>query len=934
MLKLIASFLLLLICFHGSFAQTAVIKGVISDTIEKKNLSNSVVMVLRQKDSIMVGYTRSDKSGNFKLNNLPSGKLLILVTYPKYADYVDQIELKDSSILDLHQIMLTLKSQLLKAFVVNGNAAIRLKGDTTEFKADSFKVQPNASVEDLLKKLPGIQVDKNGTITAQGETVQKVLVDGEEFFGDDPTLVTKNLRADMVDKVQVFDKKSDQAAFTGIDDGQKQKTINLKLKDDKKNGYFGKLSVGAATDGYHDNQLMFNKFQKKEKLSLYGIVSNTGTAGLNWQDQSSFGGGNGIVSVDANGNIIGADDISGWNGNYNGQGYPLVQTGGVHYNNKWDNDNQSINGNYKIMQLFVHGNSATNSEYILPDSLSSYYQSQKQKFTNQVLRSKLFGNYELQFDSSSSSIKFSFDGTLVHKITNNIDSTQSLLVHDSSMLNNGNNKTTTTGDNNSFNSELLWKKKLKKKGRTISVDVTENYAKNISNGFLFSANNFFTNDTLSLAQITDQYKTNSSQTFTLNTNATYTEPLSAASSLVANYGVIINNSAADKLSYNKSQGGKYDSLDNIYSSNYSFNTFTQKGGLYYSLTKKKYRIYAGTNVGLTDFKQTDLFKDTVGKRNFVNWYPQARLSFDIAPQNSIYVQYNGSTIQPTLQQIQPIQNNEDPLNVVVGNAALKPAFQNNIRLQYFFFRALTGKNLWTNVNYTFTENAISTSSYVDTIGRKITQSINVGGNYSLSANINYGFKWKKPDIFINVNANVGENRNNSIVNNEMNTTNSGDYTFGFYVGKYKEKKIDCSFRASATYTTSTSSIQTDFITKYWSYNLHPDLDFFLPLNTQIHTDLDYTFRQRTSAFDNNTNVALWNAWFGKKFLKNDALLIKVSANDILNQNKGITRNVSSNFISQNTYTTIQRYFMITAVWNFTKAGTKAPSGGGMMFISN
>jgi hypothetical protein len=931
MLRLIAFLFVTFIIVSSSFSQSS-IKGVVADTTEKKNLSNSVIMVLRLKDSVLVGYTRSDKAGNFILHNLPSEKLLLLITYPKYADYADEFELKDPSDIDMHQISMTLKSQLLKEFVVNGNAAIRLKCDTTEFKADSFKVQPNATIEDLLKKLPGIQVDKNGKITAQGETVQKVLVDGEEFFGDDPTLVTKNLRADMVDKVQVYDKKSDQAAFTGIDDGQKQKTINFKLKEDKKNGYFGKLSAGAATDGYHDSQLMFNKFQKKEKISLYGIVSNTGTAGLNWQDQSAYGGSNGVVSVDANGNIIGSDDISGWDGNYSGQGYPLVQTGGAHYNNKWDNDNQSINGNYKVMQLFVNGNSATNSENILPDSTTSYYQNQTQKFQNQIMRSKLFGTYEVQIDSSSS-IKFTADGTLVHKITKDSSSTQSLLVYDSARLNNGINKTTTTGDNNSFNSEILWKKKFKKKGRTISVDVTENYLSNISNGYLFSANNFYTNDTLSLTQITDQYKTNTGKTFSLNTNATYTEPLSAISSLLFNYGVIINNSSADKLSYNKSQSGKYDSLDNIYSSDYSFNMFTQKAGLTYSVTKKKFRFGIGSNVGYSDFKQNDLFADTTGKRSFVNWYPHANLSYDLATQNSIYISYYGSTVQPTLQQIQPIQNNLDPLNIVVGNAGLKPAFQNNIRVQYYFFKALTNNNLFTNFNYGFTQNAISTNSYVDTLGRKITQSINVSGNYTLSANIDYGFKWKQPEIYFGPRINISKNRNNSIVNNEQNTTNSNNYTFGFYANKSKEKKIELSFSGSATYTTSTSSIQTGYATKYWTYNLHPDFDFFLPLKFQIHTDLDYTFRQRTSVFDNNTNIAFWNAWFGKKFLKGDQLLIKISANDILNQNKGITRNVSSNFISQQTYSTIQRFFMLSVVWNFTKAGTAAPTGGGMMIVN-
>ena len=190
----------------------------------------------------------------------------------------------------MNKVSLILKAKLLEEVVIKQKiSAIKIKGDTTEFTADSFHVQANATVEDLLKKLPGIQVDKNGKITAQGETVQKVLVDGEEFFGDDPTLVTQNLRADMIDKVQVFDKKSDQAAFTGIDDGEKSKTINLKLKDNKKNGYFGKVNLGGGTDGYYENQLMINLFKKKKKLSAYGIMSNTGKTGLNWNERNSYG---------------------------------------------------------------------------------------------------------------------------------------------------------------------------------------------------------------------------------------------------------------------------------------------------------------------------------------------------------------------------------------------------------------------------------------------------------------------------------------------------------------------------------------------------------------------------------------------------------------------------------------------------------------------
>jgi hypothetical protein len=358
-----------LLSFILSFAQQAKLKGTVNDTINKQNISNAVISLLNAKDSILYKFTRSNAKGGFQLQNISAGNYILLLTYPQYADYIDRLLIKDSAETDLGNINIIPRSSLLKEVIIKQQiGAIKLKGDTTEFNADSFKVQPNATVEDLLKQLPGIQVDKNGQITAQGEKVQKVLVDGEEFFGDDPTLVTQNLRADMVDKVQVYDKKSDQAAFTGIDDGEKQKTINLKLKDNKKNGYFGKANVSAGTDGYFDNQLMFNDFKNKQKFAIYGILSNTGTSGLGWNDQNTYGQSfaSNVDYDETTGsyNFTGnnEDELSSWSGQYSGQGYPLIQTGGVHYNDKWNDDKENINGNYKILQLHVNGSSTTNSE--------------------------------------------------------------------------------------------------------------------------------------------------------------------------------------------------------------------------------------------------------------------------------------------------------------------------------------------------------------------------------------------------------------------------------------------------------------------------------------------------------------------------------------------------------------------------------------------
>jgi len=906
------------------YSQQASVKGSIMDTLNRQNLSNTVITLLQAKDSILYKFTRTNASGHFELKGLKGGKYLMLVTAPGFADYVEPFALTDSTTITNAKIIMSLKSRLLQEVVINqAVAAIKLKGDTTEYNADSFKMPPNASVEELLKKLPGIQVDKNGQITAQGEKIQKVLVDGEEFFGDDPTLATHNLRADMVDKVQVFDKKSDQANFTGVDDGQRTKTLNLKLKENKKNGYFGKVSTGAGNDGYHDSQAMFNSFSKKRKLSGYGIVSNTGKTGLNWQERNSYGQNGSDASYDETTDSYyfsgSGDDLESWNGQYNGQGYPLVQTGGLMYNNKWNEDKQSFNGSYKIMQLYVDGNSSTNSQYLLPDTL--YYTNSSQRFHNDILRHRANGAYEIQLDSTSS-IKIQADGGLDHKTTASVYNTQSL-AEDSSLVNQNERNINTVGDNRSLNSNILWRKKLRKKGRTLSLNVIERFTRNTSDGYLNATTEFYENGSIESTQKIDQYKTNVSENLSFDTKLTYTEPLSATGSLIFNYGVVVNNSNSNRNSFNQDGGGKYSQLDTLFSNDYAFNVFTHRGGINYNLINKKLRLNFGGNIGLTSFDQRDMHKNITRTRDFVNWYPQANVSYMFNSQRRLSVNYNGSTRQPGIDQIQPLRTNEDPLNITIGNPDLKPQFSNNFRISFNDFRMLSERGIWISANYSFTSNAISSRSTIDANGRRTNQSVNVDGNRSASMYIDYGIKLTKLDARVGANGNINYNRYVNYVNDALNVTNSGNYRGGIYIRHRKDKLYEIGFEAFANYTSSSSSIQQRVQTNYWTFNIGPEVDLFLPLKVQIHSDCNINLRQKTEVFTSNNNVFLWNAWIGKKLLKNDALLIKASVNDLLNENIGFNRQVNSNFITQNTYSTIQRYLFLSVVWNFNKTGAPA-----------
>jgi hypothetical protein len=790
---------------------------------------------------------------------------------------------------------------LQEVVVTQKMGPIRIKGDTTEFVADSFKVQLNASVEDLLKRLPTIQVDKNGQITAQGQAVKKVLVDGEEFFGDDPTLVTRNLRADMIDKVQIYDKKSDQAAFTGIDDGIRDKTINLKIKENQKKGAFGKLVAGGGTNGFHESQAMLNKFKGNEKIAFYGIIDNTGKAGLGWQDAQNYGGGSDN------------DDI-GWNGNYNGQGIPLSQSAGLHYDNKWKDGKYAANGNYKFNKLNVTGSNGSVTQNNLPDAIQ--YSSSNEDFRNRSVRNKVNGTFEVQLDSFSS-LKINVEGSWNHKNTFS-DYTTQTLRQDSSLLNNSERTRTNTGDNNAFNSNLLWLRKFRKKGRTLSFNLSEEYFTTDINGYLNSTNHYYNGaGALDSTAGIDQFKTTNGNYLGLDTKLTYTEPLSKYASMVANYGIVIDNNDSKKLSFNPSGAGDYDLLDSTYSNNFHFNQLMHRAGLDFIYNRKSLNFIIGSNVGFNKYDQNDLFGKNILHRYFVNWYPQASVKYGVRGKSQFALAYQGNTVQPSTAQIQPVSTNDDPLNVYMGNENLKPSFQNNISLNYSSYNVLNLTIFHFYSTFSPINNAITTNTVTDyNTGKTTYQYVNVNGNFSGNISVSYNTKFKKWDLNYGGSFQSSWGRNINYVNQQRNSNNSGNFALSLDLLKNKPNKYSLTLEAQAAYNTNESSLQKEQNNNYWSYALAPDIDVYLPLKFQVHTDLNYTIQQKTATFTDNLHVALWNAWIGKKFFRNEALELRIAGNDLLNQNRGIRRNAYNNIITQNIYTTIRRYFMLSVIWNF------------------
>lgn len=918
----IRTLLLFLLCGAALSArgQSVFLKGQVADTLNDNPLQYSSITLIRAQDSILTSYARSGEDGRFSLQADTPGKYILLITYPGFADYIDAVKLPAEG-LDLGRIPLISKTHLLQEVVVKQQiAAIKIKGDTTEYMADSFAVRDGASVEELLKKLPGIQVDKNGQIKTQGETVQKILVDGEEFFSDDPAVVTKNLDARAVERVQVFDKKSDQAEFTGIDDGEKMKTINLQLKEDRKKGYFGKVVAGGGTDEFFENQAMINAFKGRRKVAAFGIMANTGKTGLGWEDRDKFGGGNNVQVDEESGAVYSystSDDGGGWNGSYSGEGLPKVWTGGLHYSDKWAQDQQHLSSNYRFSRQNTEVVGGNFTQYNLPDS--AYYTNQSRRNFSTGDRHRIDGMYEWKYDSLSS-VKINANAGY-SDTRSTAHYTSESRGQSGAMLNNSTRQNNNDGTTRNINANLIWRKKFAKKGRSISLDINESFRGQETDGFLRSVNNFFSSDTLVGTTTIDQRKKVNSEQMQLSGKLSYTEPLSKVMFLELNYGLTVNNNTSENLSFNKDNTESYMALDSLFSSHYDYDVLTHTGGSNLRFVYKTVNFSFGTSVANARFRQKDLMYDTAYDRNYTNFFPRANFNWKIGKQTSFSLSYNGSTRQPSLEQIQPIRQNTDPLNISIGNPDLKQEFSNNFNIRYNDYKVLSGVYTYAGAGFSFTDNDISRTETVNEFGARVYRYINIDGNYNGWAYGGYGFKIKKLNLHVNLNGNINTNHIKNFVNGQANTSNNNSYSAGIGLNYDKENKWNIHYNPSVSFNDNRSTINTSN-TNFWTIQNELSGNVQLPYKFELGTDIDWNVRQKTVVFDNNNNVFLWNAYVSRKFLKGDKLVLRLYVNDILNQNLGFRRYGENNAISQNTYNTIRRYGMLSLTWSFSKSPTQ------------
>lgn len=922
-------FLALILCasLPAFSQQRSTLKGAVSDTIDKKNLENTVITLMKTGDSVLVKFARADKSGRFTISGLDSGKFILMITHPYLGDYFDQVQLQPGMEKDLGMINMIPKSKLLEEVIVRSGSPIRIKGDTTIYTADSFRVRPGANVEELLRRLPGIQVDRNGQITAMGERVRKILVDGEEFFGSDPGIVAKNLRADNVKEVQVFDRLSEQAQFTGIDDGNKEKTINLKLKELK--GYFGKVEAGGGLKDKFNNSIMMNNFRGKKKIAAYGVLSNTGQTNLDWQDAQNYGGGisglqsgvadDGSISV----SISNTDETSYYGGR---NGIPTNWNAGLHYNNKFNSDRLSLNGGYKFSKVNSPGITRTFSETFLPDTSWSS-NSINDNFSSRI-RHELNMTVETMLDSSNS---LRWTTRANHNLTRSDSKYYSeTIAGGGDTVSTNLRNTDNDQETNSLVTTLLWRHKFKKLSRTLSINTDLNWNRNSSEGLLYSLNNYYSAGSIFDRDTVDQQNVQVSEAQGLVTRIAYTEPLAKDMYMELSHSISYNNNLNDRVTNVKSPDGKYNNRIDTLSNSFTFKRLVNTPGLNFRVNKKKYNYSFGAAVGFSRFIQDNITAKIKTKYNFVNFFPRAQFQYRLKQNEVLRFNYNGSTQAPSLEQLQPIRINTDPFNVYLGNQDLKQAFRHNISMGYNLFNTLKEKGFYVNFGINLTQNSFTQFNSVDSFNRRTYYTVNVDGVYNAYGYISYYFKIPDTRWQLSVGPTFNQSRNVDFLNDPKtnttakNVTTNLSYGSSLSISQRVNEKYNFYIQPSIRWVHSEATINSAANAQYWQVDGWAGGEWFVPGKSKIElrTDLNFQARKKDPRFPANNNFTTWNAHITKRLWKN-AFEIDLGVFDILNQNRGYQRNFNSYTFTETYYNTLQRFWLLTFTWNFSKNGKPA-----------
>ena len=906
------------------FSQNVTIDGTVMDSTIKKPLMSATISLARANDSSLISFTRANDEGYFQIKNVASGKYLVSISYIGYQHTWVAIKVGSTPKLSLGNIYLLDASQTTTVTVTARRPPVVINGDSIEFNSENFKTQPNAVVEDMLKKMPGIEVDKAGAITVNGKTVTKVYVNGKEFFTGDPKMATKNLSADVVDKIQVYDRKSDQAMFTGIDDGNEETAINIKTKKDRKQSTFGKVGSGFGTPGRFDGQGNVNRINNDEQFSVIATANNTNKQAFSNGDISSFsggGGGRGGGGMTLNFSGSGGTDA-------NSQGVANTYSLGGNYSNLLNDKKMDFNSNANLSD--VERNNISNSYTQNLTAGNLFNRSSYSNSTNRSQQVRMGATIDNKV-SESFSYKYTPSISRQHNTSESI-STSDTYLPDGTKTNATNTKSTSISDAINLTNTLLLRKKFAKKGRTISSTITQGYNQSESNGSQYTDQLFYARSILTKDSILDQKNNRKGLTQSYSVNVVYTEPLTKKSLLEFNTYLNKNIGSSSKKVYDKSGSTNlYDALNTKLTNEFNSDYTYMGGGMNFRLNQKKYNFSTGFSLQDAVLSGENMSSNTKIDHDFKDILPSAMFQYNFSQTQNFNLNYRTSTNQPSITQLQPVLDQSNINNQTIGNPNLKRSYNHNLNLRYFSTKILAQRNFFALLNAQVTNNSIVNYDSVLPSRVILSKPVNVNGAYRINGSVNYGFGIKKLYSRFNFGINGGFNNNVNYSNGLLNTTIVKSVGPSFTYTYQLDEVMDINLTARHSYSTTANKINTALNTNYLTRVYGADVTNYLPFEIVLNQSLNYTVNEgRAAGF--NTAVPIWNASVSKFFMKNKRAELKLSAFDILNKNIGVSRNVSQNQIVDQSYNVINQYFLIGFTYSLQKSGLAGGNGGQKMTI--
>lgn len=939
--KLLTAFILLFVL--SAFSQTPSLSGILKDAESKQPLAGATVKIVSGRDSATV---LTDKSGVFEFKNINPGTYRLSTSYLGYESFKKEIVWENIT-LKLGELLVNKEAKTLSGVtVVSTPPVVKQKADTVEISASQLKVNPDANTEDLIKKAPGITVE-NGQVKVGGEQVRKVTVDGRDFFGDDAAATLRNLPAEIVDKIQVFDRLSEQAQFTGVDDGNAAKSINIVTKANMRNGQFGRVFAGYGTDNHYLAGGNMSYFKNNTRFSVVGLtndVNQQNFAELDLLGATGGGGGGGFRPQgggrQGGGGFGGGGNFGGGFGG-GGGGFLIGQQPGVskthslglNYNDKWGNK-LDVSGSYFFNNRNLSNSEILSREYFLSGDSSQFY-NQKNISSNNNFNHRANFRFDLKLDSFNSILITPSLNIQTYDSKSNLDGLNYFddLNYISRTLNISNSKRNAYN----FNNNILFRHSFKKRGRTFSINL--NTGINNQDGEVYTdAYSLYYKGPANLSDTVRQFNDQVTKGYQISSSLNYTEPVGKKGAIIeVRYNPSYSSNKSNKETFFINDlSGKYSEFDTSLSNVFDNTYLTQRGGITYRKGERNKQISFGMDIQSAELNSNQVFPYTAKvRRTFTNVLPNAQINLPLSKKENIRLFYRANTNPPSVTQLQDVINNTNPLFLTTGNTDLKQQYFHRLGGRYQYTNTAKGNSLFVNFFGSTASNYVATATYIaqrDSVltpsvtlyrGSQLTKPVNLDGQWSLNTFITYAQPLKFIKTNINLNAGFVFNRNPGLINNQSGFTRSYNFNTGVVLASNISQYVDYTISYNANFNKATNSLQPQLGNKYFMSNAGIKLNLLSKKGWVLNNDIS---NQHYSGLSNgfNQNFWLWNMAVAKKMFKKQAGEIRLSVFDLLNQNQSISRTVAETYIEDVNTKVIKQYFMLTFTYNLKNFG-KAPA---------